>query len=296
MQHDLTLQAVHWEQRGIDARDAGRHAEAESHFARAVLKAPDRALSWLGLALSQIDQKRVSAALASLYRARDLSPQSGVVAHLLNSLSGKTSPRAPESYVAWLFNTYAAHFDTHLARLAYQGPDMLRQLALRADWPEDTSRRFLDLGCGTGLSGLPFTSYAAQLDGIDLSAGMLNQARRRGIYTDLHHGEIHAVLGTLPAATYDVVLAADTLIYIGDVAELFSLVARSLKPGGSFLFTVESGERGFTLTSSGRYSQADEYLRTCARGLFDCVDRLEATIRIEAGQFTPARAYHLTRL
>ncbi|MCW0232001.1 MAG: methyltransferase domain-containing protein [Ferrovibrio sp.] len=289
------MQATLWEQRGIHARDAGRHAEAEGHFARAVQQAPDRPISWLGLALSQIDQQRVSEAIASLYRARDLSPQSGVVNHLLDSLNGRTSKRAPENYVVWLFNTYAADFDNHLARLAYQGPDMLRQLAVRAGWHEDRSRAILDLGCGTGLSGLPFVPHASRLDGIDLSPGMLNQARRRGIYDDLHHGEAHAVLGTIPKAAYDVVIAADTLIYIGDVTELFRLVAASLKPGGSFLFTVETGEHGFTLAKSGRYNQADAYLRDCARGLFDCTDSIDGTIRVEAGQFTPARAYRLTR-
>lgn len=296
MQHDPDLQAVHLEQRGIDARDAGRHAEAESYFARAVLKAPARPISWLGLALSQIDQQRVSAAIASLYRARDLSPQSGVVNHLLDSLSGTTSARAPESYVIWLFNTYAANFDNHLARLAYQGPDMLRRLALRADWCEDKSRAILDIGCGTGLSGLPFAPYASRLDGIDLAIGMLNQARRRAIYDDLHHGEAHAVLSAMPENSYDTVLAADTLIYIGDVAELFRLVATRLKPGGSFLFTVETGETGFKLTQSGRYNQSDAYLRDCAAGLFAFSDHIEGTIRIEAGKFTPARAYRLTRL
>lgn len=295
MQQDPSLQAIHWEQRGINARDAGRHAEAEEHFARAVQQAPNRPISWLGLALSQIDQQRASEAIASLYRARDLSPQSGVVNHLLNSLSGKTSKRAPEGYVVWLFNTYAANFDNHLARLAYQGPEMLRQLAVRADWCEDKSRAILDIGCGTGLSGQPFLPYASRLDGIDLSPGMLNQARRRGIYDDLHHGEAHAVLGAMPSGIYDTALAADTLIYIGDVAELFRLVADRLKRGGSFLFTVETGEHGFALTPSGRYSQADAYLRNCAAGLFDCTDSIAGTIRVEAGQFTPARAYRLIR-
>jgi predicted TPR repeat methyltransferase len=295
MRHDLSLQAIQWEQRGIDARDAGHHAEAEGYFVRAVLEAPDRPIAWLGLALSQIDLQRTSAAIASLYRARDLSPHSGVVNHLLNSLCGTTSARAPDGYVSWLFNTYAPSFDNHLARLGYQGPEMLRQLAVRAGWTADASRTILDLGCGTGLSGQPFTPYAACLDGIDLSAGMLDQARRRGIYSNLHHGEIHAVLGTLPAAAYDAVLAADTLIYIGDVAQLFRLVAERLKPGGSFLFTVEAGKSGYTLTSSGRYKQADDYLCACADGLFDCSDRIKGTIRVEAGQFTPARAYRLTR-
>lgn len=295
MKHERTFDAIRFEQRGIHARDAGHHGEAESYFTQAVAHDPARPLSWLGLALSQIDLKRPDDALQSLRRAQELSPQSGVVAHLLDSLSGHTSARAPDTYVSWLFNTYAEGFDLHLTRLGYQGPAMLHRLAIRAGWAADGSRSILDLGCGTGLSGLPFLSYAAQLDGVDLSTGMLEQARRRGIYTGLHHGEAHAVLHDLPVGDRDIVIAADTLIYIGDLAELFRLVAAHLKPGGSFLFTVETGERDFTLAPTGRYQHSDDYLLACANGLFDFADRIEGTIRVEAGRFMPARAYRFTR-
>ncbi|PJI40387.1 methyltransferase domain-containing protein [Ferrovibrio sp.] len=295
MKHERSFDAIRLEQRGIHARDAGHHAEAETHFAQAVAHDPARPLSWLGLALSQIDLKRPEAAVASLRRAQELSPQSGVVAHLLDSLSGHTSSRAPDIYVSWLFNTYAEGFDAHLTRLGYQGPAMLHRLAIRAGWTANGSHSILDLGCGTGLSGLPFLSYAARLDGIDLSTSMLEQARRRGAYTELRHGEVHAVLRDLPAGSRDLVIAADTLIYIGDVADLFRRVAEHLKPGGSFLFTVETGEHGFTLAPTGRYQHSDDYLQACADGLFDFADRIEGTIRIEAGRFTPARAYRFTR-
>lgn len=295
MKHERTFDAIRFEQRGIHARDAGNHAEAEDHFAQAVTHDPARPLSWLGLALSQIDLKRPEAALVSLRRAQELSPQSGVVVHLLDSLSGHTSARAPDTYVSWLFNTYAEGFDLHLARLGYQGPAMLHRLAIRAGWIADGSQNILDLGCGTGLSGQPFLSYAAQLDGVDLSAGMLEEARRRGIYTDLHHGEVHTLLRCLPPGSRDLVIACDTLIYVGDLAELFRLVAEHLKPGASFLFTVETGEQGFTLAPTGRYQHSDIYLQSCADGLFDFADRIEGTIRIESGRFTPARAYRYTR-
>ncbi|MEK9969798.1 MAG: methyltransferase domain-containing protein [Ferrovibrio sp.] len=284
------------EQRGIRARDAGQHAEAEGHFAMAVLHAPDRSLSWLGLALSQIDLNRPDEAVTSLRRAQELSPQSAVVSHLIDSLNGNATTRAPDGYVNWLFNTYAPGFDKHLARLGYQGPGMLHQLAQRAGWTADGSRSLLDLGCGTGLSGLPFKPYASRLEGIDLSLSMLAQADRRGIYDELRHGEIHAVLGEMPVAGYDAVIAGDTLIYIGNLSELFRLVADRLKAGGSFLFTVETGSEGFSLASTGRYQQSDAYLRSCAEGLFEVADRIDAMIRVEAGQFTPARAYRFTKI
>lgn len=230
MEYTPALSAAYWEQCGIQARDAGQHAEAETHFAKAI-RFEERPLSWLGLALSQMELQRPDAAIDSLKRAQRLSPRSGVVTHLLATLTGGNPQRAPDGYVSWLFNTYAPRFDNHLASLAYQGPEMLRRLAEKAGWPADRCLDVLDLGCGTGLSGLPFRSYAARLDGIDLASRMLEQAQCRGIYDQLHHGEAHDVLQRLPTAAYDLVIAADTLIYIGDVSALFPLVEKVLKPG-----------------------------------------------------------------
>lgn len=291
------LSAAYWEQCGIEARDAGQHAQAEIHFAKAI-GFEERPLSWLGLALSQMELQRSDAAIESLRQAKRLSPGSGVVTHLLDTLTGGNPHRAPDGYVSWLFNTYAPRFDNHLASLAYQGPDMLRQLAEKAGWPADRRLDILDVGCGTGLSGVPFRPCAARLDGIDLAPRMLEQALRRGIYDQLHHGEAHDILQKLPAAAYDLVIAADTLIYIGDVSALFPLVEKVLKPGGSFLVTVETGsdeDAGYSLTGSGRYSHTDAYLLRCAGTGMTCRDRLDASIRIEAGRFTPARAYRFEK-
>src|SRR3546814_9485717 len=74
---------------------------------------------------------------------------------------------------------------------------MLRDLAARA-WQPQAQFRILDLGCGTGLSGVPFRSYASRLDGIDLASGMIENAARRGSYDTLTQGEIHEGLDALP--------------------------------------------------------------------------------------------------
>lgn len=296
MQHDVTLDAIGWEQRGIRALEAGCHAEAEGYFAKAVVKA-DRALSWLGLAMSQIDLNRSAAAVASLQRAQALAPQSGVVNHLLASLQGGKPERAPPAFVNWLFNSRAPTFDRHLARLGYRGPEMLHQLATNAGWPSDGSRRILDLGCGTGLSGVPFRPYAARLDGVDMVPAMLEQAQRRGIYDSLQQNELHAALDTALPLSYDVAIAADTLIYIGDLSVLFEQLAGALAPGGSFLFTTEIGApgSGFTLQSSGRYSHAEDYLLACAGDMFRLEGRGEGCIRVEDGRMTPGCAYHFIK-
>jgi predicted TPR repeat methyltransferase len=60
----------------------------------------------------------------------------------------------------------------------------------------------------------------------------------------------------------DLIIAADALVYLGDLAPLLSHVARVLSPGGLFAFTVEAhaGE-GFTLGAGLRYGHSPSYLR-----------------------------------
>jgi len=294
MEPDTSLDAQGWEQRGVIARDAGRSAEAEACFEKALLQG-ERPLAMLGLALSQLDQNRPDDAIVNLRKAQQLSPQSGVISHLLASLSGETTQQAPAAFVTWLFNSYANRFDNHLASLAYQGPYMLHQLAERAGWAADASRTIVDLGCGTGLSGQPFRPYAAALHGIDLAPRMLEQAQMRGIYDSLQQAEVHAALKAYADTSCDTVIAADTLIYIGDVAELFVQVARILRPGGSFLITVERGEADFVLTRTGRYSHGDAYLQRCAKDLLDHTDQMDGTLRVEAGKFTAGRAHRFDK-
>jgi predicted TPR repeat methyltransferase len=294
MEHDVSLDALAWEQRGTLARDAGRAAEAEACFEKALADG-ERPIALLGLALSQIDQNRPADAIENLRKARELAPKSGVVSHLHNALTGNPTGRAPDSFVTWLFDAKAFAFDNHLASLGYQGPEMLRQLAERAGWVAEGKRHILDLGCGTGLSGLPFHSHAASLHGVDLSAGMLAQAQQRGIYDRLDKSEVHLALQQYTPLHYDAVLAADMLIYVGELTDMFSLIAKLLKPGGSFLFTVETAEVGFMLTQSGRYSHSDAYLRRSLPTSMHCADVIDGMIRVEAGKFTPARAYRFVK-
>ena len=86
-----------------------------------------------------------------------------------------------------------------------------------------------------------------------------------------------------------VVLAADTLVYLGDLVGLFRGASVRLKKGGFFLFTVEKkpGE-DFELGPKRRYRHSEAYLREQAAqmglevmGLLDCSPRWEAKSPVE---------------
>jgi predicted TPR repeat methyltransferase len=67
-------------------------------------------------------------------------------------------------------------------------------------------------------------------------------------------------------AEFDLILAADVLIYLHDPAALFAEAARVLAPGGLLAFTAETHEGcGVVLTEGLRYAQAASYLRDLLR-------------------------------
>jgi predicted TPR repeat methyltransferase len=145
----------------------------------------------------------------------------------------------------------------------------------------------LDLGCGTGLSGLAFKDLAARLDGVDLSPKMIEAAATRGIYNALRVGDIETVLAEA-GQHYDVLLAADTLVYLGDLASVFAGVRGRLKQGGFFFFTVETAGEGYELGPKRRYRHSERYIRQEAAraelevmGLLGCSPRDEAKVPVE---------------
>jgi predicted TPR repeat methyltransferase len=129
---------------------------------------------------------------------------------------------------------------------------------------------------------------AARLDGIDLSPKMIEKAAALGIYDRLSIGDIEAALGAWDMC-YDLVVAADTMVYLGNLQALFAGVASTLKDGGHFLFTVEKhGPVGFALGPKRRWRHSESYLRELAAlhgfnvaGFLGCTPRSEASVPVE---------------
>src|SRR6185312_5840841 len=202
------------------------------------------------------------------------------------------APRSDAGYVRHLFDQFAADYDSRMSGLlAYAAPQILRQLA-ELVMPGARDLRVLDLGCGTGLTGLVFKDMAARLDGIDLSPAMIAKARSRRLYSHLAVGDIESAQGP-----HELWLAADTLVYLGDLTKIFGAASRALRPGGSFLFTVERKEgEGFELGPKRRWRHSEHYLRQQAdlHG-FDVVGLLECAPRHEAGRPVEGFAVALLR-
>lgn len=186
-------------------------------------------------------------------------------------------PAAPRDMVAGLFDSYADRFDEHLVKaLAYRTPQMIMDL-LNAMCPQDSTdpsastmalspgtsggqrwRHAADLGCGTGLMGeLLRPHIRLRLAGADLSAGMLKRAHERGCYDELHCAELVEYLtasacqssssgkasaggGASGSGLFDLLVAADVLVYVGDLQPFLTAAHAATANGALLAFSTEA--------------------------------------------------------
>jgi predicted TPR repeat methyltransferase len=203
-------------------------------------------------------------------------------------------PASPEAYVRDLFDGYADGFEAHLVgHLHYTIPERMAALLARHGTGRDLD--VLDAGCGTGLCGAWLAEHARRLDGVDLSSRMLAHAQRRGCYHRLDCAELIAHLDAHPAA-WDLVVAADVVIYFGDLTPLFAAVHRALRPGGRFAFSTEHTEDGpVVLNRTRRFAHSRAHVAQAAAG-FRLLDDEPVTARRERGVAVPSRLVLLERL
>jgi predicted TPR repeat methyltransferase len=282
---------------GMVLESHGDFDAAISSFLQAVALKPELATAHHYLGNAYLRKGATQEAIGCFREVARLEPSSGVT-HLIEALSGTTSERAPDEYVAKLFDQYAERFDSHLvATLKYSVPEQLAELLKLHSQREGEKWDVLDLGCGTGLGGVAIAPYARQLVGVDLSAKMLEKAATRGLYARLEHLDLVAMMKLEPPDSYDVVIAADVLVYIGRLDHLVAQVRRILRTRGLFAFSVESldvaeghapgadADRDFRLAPTGRYVHSAAYLRALAfdQG-FEVLQLTETEGRVDKGK------------
>ena len=253
-----------WMKCGECQANAGRAADALRSYDRVLELDPQAAVAWSARGGLLRDLGQLDAAARCFERAIELGADPELHRYYLAAVRGAQSPAAPpRTYVETLFDQYSVDFESHLVdQLQYRGHEWLVRPLVESGrrW-----RAVLDLGCGTGLCGPLVAPHADAIDGVDLSAAMLDRARALGVYREL----IHADLGNFLADTdrrADLVLAADVFIYVGALDAVFRHVRRILEPGGRFAFTVERAPEGdgFRLLPSLRYAHSEVYVRGLA--------------------------------
>ena len=213
-------------------------------------------------------------------------PDDGEVAHLLIALNDETPPeRASDHAIQHIYKNFAASYESRMLEdLKYAGPQRMIE-AVDSVIGDKGGMTMLDLGCGSGLTGVTFRPRAAHLTGIDLSPEMVELARARNLYDSLEVAEVTSWLNGSDTL-FDMIVSTDVIIYFGDLTGIVAAVARRLKPGGIFAFSTELGVRPpFHLTDTGRYNHHPSHVRdvAAAAGLTVGVSN-EAFLRMEYGE------------
>jgi predicted TPR repeat methyltransferase len=185
---------------------------------------------------------------------------------MLNSLLGNTSAAAPKQHIETLFNQYAVNYDVHMKeKLHYKVPELLRQAISKYILPNAKAQNVIDLGCGTGQCGILFRDLANFMLGVDLSYHMLIIAKNIGAYDAVCQTNLNAYIPGLNKDFFDLALAGDVLVYMGDLNPFFANCTTLIKVGGKLLFTVEKSMLDeYILLTTGRYAHSHKYIEQIA--------------------------------
>lgn len=228
--------------------------------------------------MHQLKRGDYSGAIASLQRTLEIEPSVAAARHMLKALSDEDSDYVMElevEYIKDLFNSYGSVYDDQVRKLRYSAPRIIRQelakiyksryekeMSVTVDSDRDfnvageqitgkgcstyttfmnATLDILDLGCGTGLAGSWVKDYAASMVGVDISEKMIMAAGKKMLYEELHCKSISDYC-TSTRKTFDLVVAADVLAYIGDLGETMKQV-QHMRIGG--LYNIGTGGKHY---------------------------------------------------
>ena len=248
--------------------ELGRTDEAIESYRRALAIRPNYADVHFNLGLLALNKGELTEAADCCKRAIELGATNPMIRHALAVLNGEDVGRLPAEAVTHFFDDYASRFDSYLVgTLGYSAPKLMREAVGRLTRNNRRFQHALDIGCGTGLLGEHFRDIVSKIDGVDLSLKMLDQARRKQIYSRLDCDDIVTWLerSATEAASFDIVLSADVFIYVGNLEPTFKAVRTILANDGLFVFSVETLKQGsFALLPTLRYAHSMSYVRQLA--------------------------------
>lgn len=286
---------------GEAALEEGDFIAARDLFAQVIEVVPGwpPAHFQLAKALSALGEN--AAAGAALAACLALDPSDRLGAGMLQAQRAAAPPSSaamPDAYVAALFDEYAPRFDRHLTGvLAYRAPEMLRAALERHGGRNRRYDCFLDLGCGSGLMARALEGRFGEAVGVDLSAGMLREAVATKLYTRLECTPLHTFLDDSEPAMFDLVVAADVFCYVPELAPVFAGVARVLRPGGHFAFTIQThGGEGAIVGADARVHHAPALVhRLVEANGFEVLEAETVSTRKDRGEPVPGALFLLAK-
>jgi predicted TPR repeat methyltransferase len=234
---------------------------------QAIELAPDFASAWftLGGIREELGEREGAVAAFQKAQACDAGDRHGAGLRLMR-LGAVPLAGMSQAYVQTLFDQYAPRFESSLVGdLDYRGPELLFRAVLSvrsAARKPAFFKRAIDLGCGTGLAASAFASNVDHFIGVDLSPRMIERARATGLYAELEVADMLQGLCARANASANLILAADAMVYVADIAPVLKEAARVLAPGGLIAFTTETHDGEGVIIGEGlRYAHAAAHVR-----------------------------------
>ncbi|MCH9764359.1 MAG: tetratricopeptide repeat protein [Gammaproteobacteria bacterium] len=250
---------------GVAEMALGHLKEACEHFNVILKQNPNHSASLTNLASIASRLNKTSDAIDYLKRAKAANPSDTSSAFMLDALTEEAPMRtASNDYTKNLFDNYALHYEKHMHdTLNYSVPQhiakCLHQLIL------EPTPNTLDIGCGTGLTGIVLRELSLLLTGIDLSPNMLIEAEQKAIYDELFEVDAIQFLSQ-ENNPFSLIVAADVLPYFSELDTLFKYIKKTLISSGLFVFTTEiSDTTDWTLQKTARFAHHTDYITTLAK-------------------------------
>lgn len=203
--------------------------------------------------------------------------------------------RANEATSRAYYDDFSGWYERERGR-GYHG--MLDDLEMDVLAPYARGRDVLELGCGTGLILDRVAPIARSAKGIDLSEGMIDKARQRGL--DVVVGSVTEL--PYADASFDCVYSFKVLAHVPDIGKAIAEAKRVTRPGGTMVLELYNpmslrylAKRiaGPQKISDGR-TEADVYTRWDAPWVVERL--LPAGVSLKAIRgvrvFTPAAFVH----
>ena len=134
------------------------------------------------------------------------------------------------------YDSWAKQYEIDLCAMGYRIPAVLATVATR--FIPSTAAPILDAGCGGGIQTEALTILGfGPITGIDLSEGMLEVARAKGIYSDLRQMTLGEKLD-FTDDTFAAIISSGTITPHHAPPSSFEELIRVAKPGAPIVFSL----------------------------------------------------------
>ena len=134
------------------------------------------------------------------------------------------------------YDAWANSYDDEISTNGYLTP--VRCAHAMARLADDLTRPMIDIGCGTGISGLAMADAGfTSIDGSDLSAAMLDKAKTKGVYRNLWQADLKQPF-PFAVGTYHFIAAIGVIATGHMPPETIPRLAHLLDHGGFMVFSL----------------------------------------------------------